>query len=343
MRCMFAAVVVVSTVAASALAQTPADAKAVVKEKPQEAAAVLPTEVKNELVQEAQGSAGALFNSGNVAAAAIKVGGFYGLRYAQHGLRADIGLGVAALAVDADADPKNGFTRINADGTLGEASALDNLNTNGFGKLRYDYFLGDFGSVYAAGLGFHDSAANLFARLRADVGYRHFLFNVPKHALSAELGGVYTIDNAIFALENADTNGDGKISVWGDKTEFEENLGVVGARVALAYSNALLDNVSFSQTVEVIPNLSFGDVPVFGNVDAPFESARSGNGAGDNKLGFGEATIANAVSQLNVNLMSNLALSLNLTLAYDNGAISRRNAFTNYDAAMAISLAWKVL
>ncbi len=341
------AVVVVATTAFSAEAQTPTDATGVIKEKPQEAAAALPAAPPpSELTQEAQGSVGALFNGGNVQGAAAKVGGFYQLRLLQHGLRFDLGLGMAALAVDEDLDPKNGFTKLLQDGTTEDANALDNVNTNGFAKLRYDFFVGDVdkavGSVYAAGLVFHDSAVNLLARLRADVGYRHYLFNVPKHTLSAEVGGVYTVDNAIFNVDDADTNADGRISVWGDETRFEDSGGVVGARVAIAYSNAVLDNVTFTQGIEVIPNLSFGTgIPVFGNVSAPFESARSDNGEGDNELGLGEATIANSTSQLTVNLMSNLSLAVNLTIGYDNGAISRRNAYTNYDVATSFQLAWK--
>jgi len=340
-------VVSVMFLAVPAFAQTPTTATAVAKEKPQEAAAVIPAEIKPDLVQEAQGSVGTLFNGGNVQGASGKLGGFYGFRYLNHGVRADLGLGLQALAVDEDADPSNGFTKINGDGTLAEASLADNVNTSGFGKIRYDYFFGDVGSVYAAGLAFHDSAANLLLRMRADVGYRHYFFNVPKHQLSGEVGGVYTLDNAIFTNDPndplaADTNGDGKVYVWDDETQFEKSGGVIGARLALAYSNAILDNVMFTQTVEVIPNISFGpNIPVVGNVDAPFEQARSDNNQGDNQLGLGEATIANAVTQLSVNLMSNLSIGLNLTLSYDNGAISRRNAYTNYDVATAIQLGYK--
>ncbi|MDP2344319.1 MAG: DUF481 domain-containing protein [Deltaproteobacteria bacterium] len=329
--------------AGSAAAQTPVDAGAGAKEKPQEKAGAAPVE-RPEFAQEAQGTLGTLFTAGNVESASGKAGGFYGVRMGDHGLRADVGLGLAALSVDADADPANGFTQINADGSIEDGSPLDNLNTTGFTKLRYDYFLGDFGSVYGAGLAFHDSAVNLAVRLRADVGYRHFLFNVDKHALSAELGAVYTIDNAIFNVENADTNGDGKVSVWGDDTEFEASGGVVGARFAIAYTNALLDNVAFTQGLEAIPNLSFGpDIPVFGNVDAPFEAARNPEGEGDNQLGLGEATLVNSVSTLTVNLMSNLSLGINLTVVFDNGAVARRNAYTNYDVATAIQLGWKFL
>lgn len=347
-RLAISALFSLSTLAAgSAFAQTPTAAGDVKKEKPQEAAAAIPAEVKPDFVQEAQGTAGTLFNGGNVQGASGKLGGFYGFRYLNHGVRADLGMGLAALAVDEDANPANGFTKVNKDGTLSDASLADNVNTSGFGKIRYDYFFGDVGSVYGAGLAFHDSAANLLLRLRADVGYRHYFFNVPKHTLSGEVGAVYTIDNAIFTVDPndplaADTNGDGRVYVWGDETQFEKTGGVVGARLALAYSNALLDNVTFTQTLEVIPNVSFGqDIPVFGDVDAPFESARSDDGQGDNKLGLGEATIANSVTQLTVNLMSNLTVGVNLTLAYDNGAIARRNAYTNYDVATAIQLGYK--
>lgn len=330
------------TGAVAAHAQTPTAATDVKKEKPQEAATAIPAEVKPDLVQEAQGTVGTIFNAGNVQGATGRVGGFYGFRYLNHGLRFDVGAGLAALAADGDGDPGNGFTKVDAAGNVvGEADLTDNFNTSGFARARYDYFLGDVGSIYAAGLFFHDSAVNLMARSRADVGYRHYFFNVPKHAFSGEVGVVYTIDNAIFATEGADTNNDGRVFVWGDATEFEKSGGVVGARLAVAYSNALMDNVTFTQNLELIPNISFGqDIPVLGDVDAPFESARNG-GEGDNRLGLGEATIVNAVSALTVNVSSNLAVGLNLNIVYDNGAIARRNAYTNHDIALSANLGYK--
>lgn len=340
-----------STIAAVAIlaattsqAQTPTSATDVKKDRTQEAAAVIPAEIKPDFVQEGQGTVGTLFNGGNVQGASGKVGAYYGFRYLNHGLRFDLGLGLAALAVDGDGNPANGFTKVDSTGAVvGTASLADNFNTSGFGKARYDYFLGDVGSLYAAGLGFHDSAANLLMRVRADVGYRHYFFNVPKHTLSGEVGAVYTLDNAIFNtdLGLADTDGDGRVFVWGDETAFEQSGGVLGARLALTYANALMDNVTFSQGLEVIPNLSFGDQKVVGDVDAPFESLRDAKGQGDNKLGLGEATIVNSTSQLSVSVSSNMSLGVNLTLSYDNGAIARRNAYTNFDVATAIQLGYK--
>lgn len=329
------------TAALSSQAQTPTTAAAVAKDKPQETAAALPAEVTPELVQQGQGTIGAIFNAGNVQGATGRVGGFYGLRFAQHGLRFDVGAGLAALTADGDGNPANGFTKVDRTGAaIGEASMADAVNTSGFGRARYDFFLGDVGSVYAAGMLFHDSAVNLMARTRADVGYRHFFFNVPKHSFSGEVGAVYTIDNAIFATEGADTNGDGRVFVWGDETQFEKSGGVIGARLAIAYANALMDNVTFTQNLELIPNISFGTgIPVVGDVDAPFEAARNG-GQGDNRLGLGEATIVNAVSALTVNVGNNLAVGLNLNIVYDNGAVARRNAYTNHDVALSATLGY---
>ena len=327
--------------AASVAAQTPTEAAKVAKDKPQETAAALPKDEKTGTTHEAQGQLGTLLNAGNVLGASGKLGAFYAFRAGDHGVRVDLGLGLAALTADADLDPSNGFTHINPDGTTREAGPLDNINTMANARVRYDWFLGDIGSVYASGFAFHDSAANLLMRLRADAGYRHYFFNVDKHALSGELGAVYTIDNAPF--DSIDSNRDGKVSVWGDETRFEDSGGVFGARLALAYSNALLDNVTFTQMVEVVPN-------IFPDVEAPFEAGNPTSippvparidPNGDNKLGFGEATIAASTTQLTVNLMTNLAVSVNLTLGYDNGAIARRNAYANYDVATSIQLAYK--
>ncbi len=342
-RLSLAAPFAVLALASSSMAQTPTAAADVKKDRTQEVYAAPPKELVPVFTPEAQGNLGMLFNGGNVQGASGKLGAFYGFRYGVHGVRFDLGLGLAALAVDADADPSNGFSKINPDGSVSDASLADNYNTSGFSKLRYDYFFGDVGSLYAAVLGFHDSAANLLLRLRGDVGYRHYFFNVPKHTLSGEIGAVYTVDNAIFDTnpETADTNKDGRVFVWGDDTRFEESAGVLGARLALVYSNALMDNVTFTQSLEVIPNLSFGsDMKVVGDVDAPFEALRNG-GVGDNKLGLGEATIANSNTQLAVTVATNLSIGVNLTLSYDNGAVSRRNAYTTYDVATAIQVAYK--
>lgn len=344
-RLSLVAPLAVFALAASASAQTPTTVVDVKKDRTQEAYAAIPKDVTTDFIPEAQGNLGMLFNGGNVQGASGKLGAFYGFRYGRHGVRFDLGLGLAALAVDGDADPANGFSKVNPDGTISDASLADNFNTMGFSKIRYDFFFGDIGSLYAAGLGFHDSAANLLLRLRADIGYRHYFFNVDKHTLSGEIGGVYTVDNAIFEIDPvvADTNEDGRVFVWGDETRFEDSAGVLGARLALVYSNALMDNVTFTQSLEVIPNLSFGsDMKVVGDVDAPFEQQRSRDGVtGDNKLGLGEATIANSNTQLAVTVATNLSVGVNLTLSYDNGAVARRNAYTNYDVATAIQLAYK--
>jgi hypothetical protein len=280
---------------------------------------------------------GVLLNAGNVAGAAGRLGAFVTTRTGPHALRLDVALGIAAYAVDADANPTNGFSRIDAGGAVVAASPLDAINTTALARLRYDLFIDDDDSVFAAPLVLHDSAMNLRLRVRTDVGWRHFFFAGAAQALSAEFGASWSIDNAIFAVDDADTNGDGRVSVWGDQTAWEETGGVLAARVAAAYDLTLGDGVAFHQTVEVIPNLSFGpDLLVVGDVAAPYAPARTG-GADD--LGFAEATIVNAVSSLVLRLGATTSLGVNLAVLWDNGAVARRNAMTNYDVALALQLA----
>jgi hypothetical protein len=325
----------------AALAQTAIDAT---KAKPTEAVAAKPE--TNDFAQEAQLTGGGNLNLGNVYGGSLKTGAFYGFKAGSVGMRFDLGGGIIGLASDdiapgaAAADPSDYYTKIERNGTPRQATPLDNINTNAMAKVRFDFFPYDAGSIYASGFAFHDSAQNLLARLRGDVGYRHFLFNVPKHVLSAEAGLVYTVDNSTF--DNEDTNRDGKVNVFGDKTRFENTYGVLGARIGLNYQNALSDLWSFTQTVEVIPNISFADgVPVIGLVEAPFEQSRI-NANSDNKLGLLEATVANSVSTLSLSLVQNLALSLSLNLGYDNGAVARRNAFTNWDVGTAVTATYKL-
>jgi hypothetical protein len=286
---------------------------------------------------EAEATFGFLWNSGNVAGAAGRLGAYGVLRAGMHAWRLDLGLGVAAYAVDADGNPANGFSRIDADGDVVVATPLDALNTTALLRARYDLFVDENDSIFVAPQVVHDSAVNLRLRLRGDVGWRHFFFSAGGHALSAEAGLSWSLDDAIFAVDDADTNGDGRVSVWGDATSWEETGGVLGARLALAYDHAVREDVVFHQTLEVIPNLSFGrGVLVVGDVAAPFGPARAG---GADHLRFGEATLVNAVSSLVLRFGPAVSLGVNLAVSWDNGAIARRNAMTNHDVGMALQLA----
>jgi Protein of unknown function, DUF481 len=309
-------------------AQTPTDAAKVDKAKPQEApAAPAPTP---DFVQEAQGTLGGMFTNGNVDSIAGRASGYYQMKYFMHGLRLDAGLGITSIAQDPDLDPSNGF-----DVPLGDEK--NRMNSQAYARLRYDFFLTDLDSLYAAGMAFHDSAANLQARLRADAGYRRYFFNTPKHSFSGEVGAVYTIDRAPF---KGDTNEDGLVDL-NDQVEFEASNGTLGARLMIGYANALMDNLAFTTTLEVIPN-------IWPEVDAPYEGGDEAlgikgriEGGGDNKLGIGEATIAISNSTLTYSLLSNLTIGANLMLTYDNGAVVRRNAYTNHDVVLSFQLGYK--
>jgi Protein of unknown function, DUF481 len=311
-------------------AQTPAEAASVDKAKPQETAAAPAPAPASDFAQEAQGTVGGLFMTGNVESLAARAGGYYQMKYLMHGLRFDGALGITSLSQDTDLDPANGF-----DVRLGDEE--NRMNTLANGRLRYDFFLTDLDSIYAATMGFHDSAANLQVRLRADAGYRRYFFHSPKHSFSGEIGAVYTIDRAPF---KGDTNEDGLVDL-SDEVSFEANNGTVGARLMLGYANALMDNLAFTTTLEVIPN-------IFPEVDAPYEAGDAALGIkarvdedGDNKLGIGEATIAISNSTLTYSLLSNLTIGANLMLGWDNGAVARRNAYTNHDVALTFQLGYR--
>ncbi len=297
------------------------DPSKVDKAKPQEAVAAPPPKVSSTLSQEAQVSLGILFNDGNTSSAAGRAGGYYQARVLQHGFRVELAAGLTSVAQDPDGDPSNGYG-------LPLFDPNNRAATVAGAKLRYDYFLAENDSLYVAALVFHDSAANLLARLRGELGYRHYFFNLKKHSLSGEAGVVYTIDDTPVGV---DTNKDGRVDIY-DDTQLEET-GTIGARFALAYTNALSDNVSYTTTLEIIPN-------IFPSVDAPFEKARLGGG--DNKLGLGEATIAAWTNTLNVSLNQSLSIGVTLNAAWDNGAIARRNAYTNYDIATSVLLSYKL-
>jgi hypothetical protein len=260
---------------------------------------------------------------------AARAGGYYQMRYLSHGLRFDLGLGANAISIDRDLDPANGFE-------VGLFHKDNRLTTQANARARYDFFITDLDSLYGAGLFFHDSGANLLVRLRGDVGYRRFFFSVPKHSFSGEVGVVYTIDNAPFS---GDTDGDGLVTI-DDNPTFEKSNGTLGARFMVAYSNALLDNLAFTTSLEVIPN-------IFPDVDAPYEAGDEALGikgrtsGGDNKLGLGEATIAISNSTLTYSLMSNLTIGLNLLMSYDNGGVVRRNAYQNHDVMLSAQLGYK--
>lgn len=282
--------------------------------------AVEPTPPPSDVAHSAQGSLSGLFTAGNVSSVAGAAAGFYQVKAFAHAVRVDVGAGVTGIAKDTDGNPANGF----------EEDLLRRLNTSGLVKLRYDYFLSDLDTLFTSGLVGHDSATNLLLRLRAEAGYRRYFFRSEKHSMSAEAGGVYLVDNGPFL---GDTTGDGVVDL-GDETRFEDTGGTIGARVMVQYTNALLDNVAFNQTLEVIPNL-------FPDVEAPFEATRVDAGA-DGRLGLGEATVLASTTSLVVTIDEHLAASLALGFLWDNGAIARRNAVSNADLSTLVTLTYKL-
>ena len=92
--------------------------------------------------------------------------------------------------------------------------------------------------------------------------------------------------------------------------------------------------MQYTTTAEVVPNL-------FPEVSAPFEVARSG-GEGDGVLQLGEATIFTWTNTLTFNINEQLNVGLNFNFIYDNGAIVRRNAYTNHDASLSFQLGYKL-
>lgn len=271
--------------------------------------------------QESAGSVGGLFTAGNIFQISGKASAFYQARFLSHGLRLEGAAGIAGQAVDADHNPANGF----------ETPLQNNLNQILNGRVRYDYFITENDTLYTSVFLSHDSAQNLTLRGRVDGGYKRFIFKTETQSLGAEVGAVYTLD---FAPLDGDSNGDGKVNIY-DHNRFEKSWGNVGGRMLLSYNLSITDVVSLIQTVEVIPNL-------FPEIEAPYEKSRLGPLA-DNKLGFLEATIVTSNTTITASVAKNLAASLVVTLIYDNGAIVRRNAYSNADMAMAASLSYKFL
>ncbi|MBN2362476.1 MAG: DUF481 domain-containing protein [Deltaproteobacteria bacterium] len=313
---LFPALTLLAVSRAAAAAETvPVEVKVA---KPTEKAAAQ-VEVKADVTHEAQASLGGFFAAGNTSSLAGKADGFYQLRAFRHGLRVEAGGGLAGIAVDTDGNPATGY----------EIPLDKNINTLLNGKLRYDFFFTEEDTGYASVFGLHDSAAKLATRIRAEAGYRRFIFHQDKHALSIELGAVYTIERAPY---DGDTNADGKIDL-GDDVRFEKSGGSAGTRLMLAYVNALSENLALSQSFEVIPNL-------WPELEAPYERARVDTGA-DDKLGIAEATTCAATTALTLNPAKNLALSFLLGVGYDFGAVARRNAYTNYDVNTSIAVSYK--
>jgi hypothetical protein len=143
---------------------------------------------------------------------------------------------------------------------------------------------------------------------------------------------VYSLD---YAPLDGDSDGDGRVTVYKDRSRFERTGGTVAGRLMMAYSVTVLDILTLNQAVEVLPNL-------FPDVEAPYEKTRF-NANADNKLGVLEATVITSNTTVNVSLTKNLTAGMVLTFIYDNGAIARRNAYSNADMALAASLGIKLL
>ncbi len=288
--------------------------------KPTEKAGAQPVKEPEKVTHEAQASLAGLFATGNINSLAGKATAHYQLRAWQHGLRVEGLGGLTGLAENSDGVNSNGF----------ETPLDQNIDSAAAGKLRYDYFFSELDSGYTSVFGGHDSAANLGFRFRGEAGYRRYFFNQKKHALSAELGAVYVIDQAPF---DGDTNSDGEVNL-SDKLRFEENNGSIGARLMLGYVNALSEDLAFTQQLEVITNL-------WPELEAPYEQARVDAGA-DNKIGIGEATTLASKTSLGFALSKDLALSVNLDVLYDFAAIARRDAMTNHDISTSLALTYKL-
>jgi hypothetical protein len=276
-------------------------------------------ELKPDITHEAQASLAGFFSAGNVSSLSGKAEGYYQLRAWAHGVRVELGAGMTGLASDTDQDPATGF----------EQPFDENLNSFANARLRYDFFFTNENTAYSSFFATHDSAAKLLVRMRAEVGYRRYLFNEKKHALSAELGAVYTVDNAPF---DDDTNGDGETSL-ADKTRFEDNGGSIGARLMLQYTNALSEELAFTQMFEIVSNL-------WPELEAPYEQLRV-NPSADNRIGIGEATTLLSKTSMSVMPAENLSIGFHLGIAYDNAAIVRRNTYANYDVTTSVTLAYK--
>lgn len=287
---------------------------------PSEKAAAPVSAPISHIKHEAQASLAGFFAAGNTSSIAGKTEGFYQLMAWKHGLRVELGGGVSGLAKDTDGDPATGF----------EEPLDQKLNTTAAARIRYDYFLSPLDSAYASLGSGHDSSANLWLRLRAETGYQRVLLSREKHTLSAELGAVYSVDRAPF---DGDTNMDGVVNL-DDEVRFENNNGSIGARLRLTYLNAISDKVAFTQAIEVLPNL-------WPALEAPYERLRVDSGA-DNMLGLGEASTFLSKTALSVTPIDRLSIAFLLDMKYDNAAIVRRNAFTNYDITSSVSLAYKL-
>lgn len=286
---------------------------------PKETAAA-PAEAKNEFKHEAQASLAGFFAAGNTSSLAGKASSYYQLRAFQHGLRFEVAGGLSGLAKDTDGDPANGF----------EEPLDAKLNTLLSGRLRYDYFLSAADSAYTSLAGSHDSSANLWGRFRAEAGYQRILYKHEKHSLSAELGAVYSIERGPF---DGDSNLDGVVDL-ADETRFEANGGSIGARIRLNYLNAISDQVALTQSLEFVPN-------IWPALEAPYEQSRV-DSAADNLLGAGQASTFASKTALTITPVERLSIGFLLDVLYDNAAIARRNAMTNYDVTSSVSLAYKL-
>jgi len=277
------------------------------KEKTPEKAAS--EEAAPDIVHTAQASLAGFFAAGNTSSLAGKTEAYYQLRAFQHGLRLELGGGISGLAKDTDGDPANGF----------EEPLDHKLNTLLAARLRYDYFFTKANSAFASLVGAHDSSANLQARFRLEAGYHRVVFTHGKHALDAEWGAVYSVERGPF---DGDSNADGVVDL-ADETRFEANGGSVGGRIRVTYLNAISDQVALTQSLEFVRN----NWPA---IEAPYERSRV-DAEADNLLTSGQAFTFLSKTALTVTPVKRLSIGFLFDVLYDNGAIARRNAMSNYD------------
>src|SRR5690606_37198342 len=176
--------ILLMVLAAPALAQDPAFTYATEEDK---------KDAPSDVVWKASAQAGLLITAGNARVTAVSAGLTASRRQGKNRLQLE---GSAAYArssifLAADAD---GSGTISADEVTRPATTTNKgWATNG----RYDRFLTDSGSLYAAALAAADEPAGKEFFGGGQAGYSRRLFNINSHTLLAEVGYDYSYENPV--------------------------------------------------------------------------------------------------------------------------------------------------
>lgn len=179
---------------------------------------------------------GLVFTTGNSETTTITGGAKAARKEGNNKLSFDLGGAFAQSGVRQLRD-QNGDGLINDEGEIVTVTTTSSRNLTG--KLRYDRFLTEHNSLFAAAVGSTDEPAGKELVLGGQIGYSRLLYKSERHELAGEAGIDYSREKLIAG----------------------DPLSIVSARFFVGYKGTLSQGTSADASAELLSNLNELDTP----------------------------------------------------------------------------------